>query len=208
VTDPHEHAPAPASAPDGVSAPEAPVPAAPQWAAPAAPPFGAPTGPPVHPAYAPPPGYTGQYLAGASPRGGASGAVNRAAARGSRPGVVALMAALGAAVLAPIGAAIAAFNIGIGAGREIALRPIDIDFDWSILTPVREWVLLAEMSFWVGTVLGTWAIVQGIVAIVTRRGRGAGIAAVVIGALGVIVFAVALQGFLTVGLAAAGSIGG
>ena len=122
--------------------------------------------------------------------------------------MVALIAGLGAAILAPIGAAVAAFNIGLGTGREIALQPMAIDFDWSVLSPVRDWVLLAEISFWVGTVLGIWAIVQGIVAIVTRRGRGAGIAAVVVGALGVLVFAVALQGFLTAGLAAGSGLRG
>jgi hypothetical protein len=122
--------------------------------------------------------------------------------------VVALIAALGAAVLAPIGGAIAAFNIGVGTGREIALRPMDIDFDWSILSPVRDWVLLGEISFWVGTVLGIWAVAQGIIAIVTRRGRGAGIAAVVVGALGVVVFAIAVQAFLTAGLAAGSGVGG
>ena len=207
MTDPAEHAPASASNPEAPRTPAPPVPVAPQWAAPSAPPFGTPTGPAVRPAYAPPPGYSGPYLAGAYPAAGAA-AGNPAADRGSRLGVVALIAALGAAVLAPIGGAIAAFNIGVGTGREIALRPTDIDFDWSILTPVRDWVLLGEISFWVGTVLGIWAVAQGIIAIVTRRGRGAGIAAVVVGALGVGVFAIAVQAFLTAGLAAGSGVGG
>jgi hypothetical protein len=207
VTDPAEHVPASASAPDAATTPAAPAPAAQRWAAPSAPPFGTPSAPAVHPAYAPPPGYSGPYPIGAYP-GAVAAAGTQAARGGSRLGVIALIAALGAAVLAPIGAAVSAFNIGLGTGLEIAQLPLDMDFDWSILTPVRDWVLLAEISFWVGTVLGIWAIVQGIVAIVTRRGRGAGIAAVVVGALGVVVFAVALQGFLTAGLAAGSGVGG
>ena len=75
---------------------------------------------------------------------------------------------MGATVLGSI----AAYNIGLGTGREIALRPMDIDFDWSMLTPVREWVLVGELAFWGGTVLGIWALVQGIIAIVKNRGRG------------------------------------
>lgn len=121
---------------------------------------------------------------------------------------MALIAALGAAVLAPIGGAVAAFNIGLGTGQEIALGPMDIDFDWSVLTPVRDWVLLAEISFWTGTVLGVWAIVQGIIAVVTHRGRRAGIAAVAVAVLGAIIFGAAVQGFLTLGFASGSGIGG
>ncbi len=183
-----------------------PIPHGQQWAAPSVPPFGTPAGPAVHPAYAPPPGYTGPYVTAPHAPAGSIGAAH--AARSSRLGVVALIAALGAAVLAPLAVAIAAFNIGIGAGREIALGPMDVDFDWSVLTPVRDWVLLGEIAFWVGTVLGVWAIVQGIVAIVTGRGRRAGIAAVVIGALGAVIFAVTLQGFLAAGFGAGSGIGG
>ena len=115
---------------------------------------------------------------------------------------------MGAAILAPLVAAIATFSIGLGAGREIALNPMDVDFDWSVLTPVRDWVLVAEISFWVGTVLGIWAIVQGAIAIVANRGRGLGIAAVAVAIAGVIVFAVVVQGFLAAGLAAGSGIGG
>ncbi|WP_240658599.1 hypothetical protein, partial [Microbacterium sp. CPCC 204701] len=123
-------------------------------------------------------------------------------------GVVALVLALLAAVGASIFAALASFNIGLGTGREIAMRALDADFDWSILTPVRDWVLLGEGSFWVGTIVGITALVLGIVAIATRRGRGAGIAAVVIAALGPVVFGVVVQGFLTAGFAAGSGAGG
>ena len=73
---------------------------------------------------------------------------------------------------------------------------------------MRDWVLMGEVSFWVGTAIGVWALVQGIIAIVKGRGRGAGIAAVVIAALGPIAFGAVVQGFLTAGLAAGTGIGG
>jgi hypothetical protein len=117
--------------------------------------------------------------------------------------VLSLVATVGAALVA----AIASFDIGLGAGREIAGRPTGAEFDWSILTPVREWVLLAEVSFWIGSALGVWALVQGIVAIATRRGRGAGIAAVIIAGLGPVVFGIVVQAFVTAGVAAGNGIG-
>ena len=122
-------------------------------------------------------------------------------AGGSGPGVVAFLLALIAAVGGTILGSIAAYQIGLGTGREIALSPLDIDFDWSILAPVREWVLVGEVAFWVGTVLGIWAFVQGIVAIARDRGRGWGVAAVVIAVLGPIAFATGIPGFLVAGFA-------
>lgn len=209
--------------------PETPPPAAGPWAPPGAAPFGAPAGPPASAShiggpgakgavYAPPPGYAppagympGPAVPGAP--GAASGYPPAAVAaprarRGRALGVVALFLALLAAGGASVFAALASFNIGLGTGREIAMRALDADFDWSILTPVRDWVLLGEVSFWAGTLLGITALVLGIVAIVTRRGRGAGIAAVVIAALGPLVFGLVVQGFLTAGFAAGSGVGG
>ena len=103
---------------------------------------------------------------------------------------------------ASIAVSIAAYQIGLGAGRQLAARALTADFDWSILSPVRDWVLLGEISFWVGTVFGLWALAQGIVAIVTGRGRGAGIAAAALAVAGPIAFFVALNVFLGLGLAA------
>ena len=130
------------------------------------------------------------------------------AKRSSALGVIALALALVATIGASLVAAIASFNIGLGAGREISSRPFTGDFDWGVLAPVRDWVLLGEVSFWVGTALGVWALIQGIVAVVTARGRGAGIAAVVVAALGPIAFGAVVQGLLTAGLAAGTGIGG
>jgi len=131
-------------------------------------------------------------------------AVRRSGALGAVALVLALVATAGAGLFG----AIAGFNIGIGAGQGLADLPMDGSWDWSILTPVRDWVLLGEVSFWVGTILGVWALVQGIVATVTGRGRATGIAAIVVAALGPIVFGALVQGFLTAGLAAGTGIGG
>lgn len=206
-----------------------PVPHAPAaWAAPGALPFGPPAGSPSagSPGYAPPVGYAAPHgyappghaspAPGVSPAYGAPGpgmapaygAPARPARGGRGLGVVALVLSLIATIGAAIAVAPAAFRIGMGAGEGIASRPISADFDWSYLTPVRDWVLLAESSFWIGTALGVWALVQGIVAIVRDRGRGWGIAAVVTAALGPVVFFVVLQGFLTAGFGAGSSIGG
>jgi hypothetical protein len=156
-------------------------------------------------AYAPPPGY-------ARPPQGYGPYVPLPAAaptrRGAGLGIVALVLAVLAAVGATVLGAIAGYGIGLGTGRSIALQPMDVDFDWSILTPVRGWVLLGESAFWAGTVLGTWGLVQGIVAIVKDRGRGWGIAAVIVAVLGPIAFAVGVQVLLTIGFASGASVGG
>ena len=128
--------------------------------------------------------------------------------RGGGPGVTALVLSLIATLGAGLGGAVASFNIGIGAGKALANLPADGTWDWSILTPVRDWVLLGEVSFWAGTALGVWALVQGIVATITGRGRAAGIAAIVVAALGPIVFGVVVQGLIPAGLAAGTGIGG
>ncbi len=88
------------------------------------------------------------------------------------------------------------------------LDPTAVDFDWSILTPVRGWVLMAELAFWAGTILGIWALVQGIIATVKNRGRGWGIAALVIALIGPVAFAIGIQAFLAAGFASGASVGG
>ncbi|MCW3491824.1 hypothetical protein [Microbacterium sp. SSM24] len=210
----------PATAPEAVgnavpAATQAPAPGA--WAAPSAPPFGTPGAPPAQGyampvGYAPPAGFTppAGYGPGPAPAPGSASAYGQAAARPTRRGlgVVALVVAVIATVGAALVAAVAAFSIGLGTGREIALMPSGSDFEWAVLTPVRDSVLLAEVAFWVGTALGLWALVQGVIALVKDRGRGFAIAAVVIAALGPVVFFVVLQGFLTAGYAAGSSIGG
>jgi hypothetical protein len=151
-------------------------------------PYAAPYTPPVNPQYA--------------------GALTAPPVRRSPLLGVAALIAAGVASLTPVVAAVAAFQIGLGLGREIALRPDRSTWDWSILTPVRDWVLVAEVSFWIGTALGMWALIQGIVAIVSRRGRIAGIVAVVLAVIAPVVFGVAVWLSMAAGIGAGSSIGG
>ncbi|WP_211160190.1 MULTISPECIES: hypothetical protein [Microbacterium] len=208
---PHAAWAAPGALPFGPPAGSAPPAGAPGYAPPTgAPGYAPPTGyaPPI--GYAPPQGYAapagyGGPGSGTAPIFGASAE----SARGGRTlGIVALVLSLIATVGAAIAVAPAAFGIGLGAGKELASRPLSADFDWAVLTGVRDWVLLAETAFWIGTALGVWALVQGIVALVKGRGRGWAIAAVIIAALGPVVFFVVLQGFLTAGFGAGSGIGG
>ncbi len=156
----------------------------------------------AQPGYAPPYVRPGGHAPAAYPAPPAS------RRRGSALGAIALAAGLVAALVVPVVAAFAAFRIGLGAGIGLADLADPSSFSWRILTPVREWVLLGEASFWVGTAFGLWALVQGIVAIVTARGRVAGIVAVVLACLGPVLFGVAVQISLSAGLAASGVIPG
>jgi len=166
---------------------------------------------PAQPVYAPPPGYA-PHAAPYTYPGGAARPVDHPTAgprrRSSALGTIALVAALVAAVGAPVVASIAGFNVGLGAGRGVAMQAFDADFDWSMLSPVREWVLLGEISFWIGTAVGIWGLVQGIISIVTGRGRPQGIAATAVALLGPVLFAIAVQASITAGFAAGSSIGG
>ncbi|MCR2817030.1 hypothetical protein [Microbacterium jiangjiandongii] len=130
-------------------------------------------------------GYPAQAFAGPPPLRAPQ------AARPATLGTVALVLALAAAVLASVIAAVACVRVGEVAGAAI-LAGRATEFDWAYLAPARGSVLAAELSFWAGTALGTWALVQGIVAIAQQRGRGQGVAAVVAAALGPAVFAVAV----------------
>jgi hypothetical protein len=118
--------------------------------------------------------------------------------------VVALVAGVVAGVAVPVVAAIAAWQIGFGAGVQLPLLSPEAGFSWAVLTPVRDWVLLGEAAFWVGTVLGIWALSQGIVAIAKARGRTAGIIAVILACLAPIFFGIAVQAGLSAGFAASG----
>src|SRR5690606_8228140 len=91
-------------------------------------PYAAPYAAPVHPRL-------GGLLAPPAPR--ANPAI----------GVIALAAAALAA-LTPIAVAIAAYQIGLGAGQEITWRQTEAPWDWTALSPVRAWVLLGEIAFW------------------------------------------------------------
>ncbi|MCD2499496.1 hypothetical protein [Microbacterium nymphoidis] len=120
---------------------------------------------------------------------------------GPRPstlGTVALVLSLIATVGASLTAGIAAVRIS-PAFLEFAASGADISGSLAWLSPVAGWELLAEMSFYAGTVLGILAIVLGFVAAAQRRGRGRGIWAIVLGFLGLPVFSGAVVLGLVIG---------
>ncbi|WP_309102430.1 hypothetical protein [Microbacterium sp.] len=114
-------------------------------------------------------------------------------------GILALILALAAAVLTPVVGGLTAYEIG----RRIpaALTYVsDVD-SLGFLSPARDQVLWAEVSFWVGTLLGVAAIILGIVAIRQRQGRGQGIAALVVAVIAPMIFFVVLGIALSAGAA-------
>lgn len=154
-----------------------------------APPGAVGTGfPPVAP-YVPPqdPRY-GQRLQAPSAKGS------------SALGITALVLALVAAVGLNGLLTVALFQVAAELGPRLADFP-DAPH-WGLLTPVRDWVLAGEIAVYGGAALGVAALILGIVATARRRGRGAGIAAIVISALGPMITALAA---LAAVLLAAGS---
>ncbi|MER7796739.1 hypothetical protein [Microbacterium sp. NPDC096154] len=115
-------------------------------------------------------------------------------------GRVALLLSLIATAGASIVLAIALGAIGAGVGPR--LETLSPTSGLEVLTPVRDWVLVGEIATWAGTVLGLWALVQGIVAVARDRGRGPAIAAIVIAALGPLVVAAAAIAGTMSGIAA------
>ena len=94
---------------------------------------------------------------------------------------------------------ISAFEIGRVLPQGVTTTTSD---DLSLLSPARDQVLWAELSFWLGTILGIAAIVLGIIAIAKKKGRGAGIAALVVAVVGVVLFFIVLVTALAAGSAA------
>ncbi|MDQ1084424.1 MULTISPECIES: hypothetical protein [Microbacterium] len=118
--------------------------------------------------------------------------------RRRRPlGVWALVLSVVATVLTSAIGGFAAFRTARGAGPGLETLPSGA-LDWRVLSPVREVVLVGETAFWAGTVIGVTALVLGTMAAVLRSARGAGIAAIVVAALGPAVFG----GLVAVGLVA------
>lgn len=136
------------------------------------------------------------------------GAPSQGTAPGSRTtGIVALVLAVVAAVIVPIAAGLVAYQIGtLLPGARIGVDSSLTD-DLSVLTPARTQVLWAEILFWTGTALGIAAMALGITATVRRRGRGPGIAAIVLSALGPFGFFLAVSVFLGIGAVASASGG-
>ncbi|PCE15959.1 hypothetical protein AUC47_10615 [Microbacterium sp. SZ1] len=114
-------------------------------------------------------------------------------------GILSLIFAAVSSLIMPIVVGVAGYEIG----RRIpsGLDTTDPDF-LSLLSPARDQVLWAEISFWTGTILGIAAIVIGIIAIRRNQGRGAGIAALVVAVIGPIIFWVVLLFAISTGTAA------
>ncbi|MDF2992117.1 MAG: Tfp pilus assembly protein PilP [Microbacterium sp.] len=104
-------------------------------------------------------------------------------------GTFALVSGILAAILAPAVAGFAAFRVGRGAGAGIVAQGGQ-NIDLRVLSPVRELVLVVEVAFWSGTVLGITALVLGITATARNAGRPMGIVAIVLAALGPVIFGV------------------
>ncbi|PKI90519.1 hypothetical protein CW368_10040 [Actinomycetales bacterium SN12] len=139
---------------------------------------------------APPPGAYGVPVGGyQAPVGGYSAPSAPPASRGM--GAVSLVAALIAALVAPAVAGVLALQIGLAVSVN-DLFDRSGDFVIAALFPVRIETLWAEIMFWLGTVLGLFGVIGGIVAVARRRGRGMGIAAIVIAALGPGIFFLAV----------------
>lgn len=124
-------------------------------------------------------------------------------------GTIALIVAVCAVALASVLSATTSFAAATGAVAHAgltstrSLEHLSDDQTLALLSPVRGLVLWAEIGFWAGTVLGVWALIQGIVAIASRRGRGQGIGAVIVAAAGPIVYAVAVTLAVLAGVVAA-----
>ena len=149
--------------------------------------------------------YAAPYVMPSAPQyGQAIGAPGAAPRQPGGLGLTALIIAIVAAVVPPVLAAIAAFGVGEVLARNGASQGSNPEAfaNLALLAGSREWVLLGEIAFWAGTVLGIWAIVQGIIAIVKRRGRGTGIAALVVAVVAPMGFFFAAYVMVFIGLAA------
>lgn len=162
---------------------------------------GSSSAPPVPPVSPVPPGAYQVPVGGYATSAGAYTAPATTNRRSALLGTLALVFALVAAIVTPLIAGINALTIGRALPTTTAAT-----YDLRMLSPVRDQVLWTEISFWAGTVLGIAAIVIGIIAIAKRRGRGAGIAAIIVAAFGVIFFFTVLIIALTIG-GAAGAVG-
>lgn len=126
-------------------------------------------------------------------------------------GVVSLVLAIAAVVGSIALSAITGFAAASGAMHHaVGMSPDGLENLTeqqllALLSPVRGLVLWAEIGWWAGTVLGIAALALGITAIATRRGRGFGIAAVVVAAAGPIVYALVVGVFVIAGIAAGSS---
>ena len=156
---------------------------------------------PAAPVYQTPPGAYGAPVGGYSAPAGGYQAPEPAQPKSPLLGIIAVLLAAVAAVLAPLLSGIAGYQIG--SGMPSILQDMDnVGDDLSFLAPVRDQVLWGEIGFWVGTLTGIAAIVLGIMAIAQRKGRGWGIAALIVGVIAPIIFFMVLFISISAGTAA------
>jgi hypothetical protein len=163
-----------------MSDPQFPVPGGPQ-------PYG--SIPPVPPA--PPPGAYSVPVGGyQAPVGGYQAPVGGYQVPPQVPqpprttGLIAMLSALVAAVVAPVLAGVLGFQIGIRVRLEDLADSATGAVSLAALSPVRTQVLWLEILFWAATAIGILALVLGIIATARRRGRGMGVSAIILAAIG------------------------
>ncbi len=128
------------------------------------------------PAYVPPPGYVLTPVV--------------AAPRSSRLGLVAMCIA----IFVFVATIVVSILIGIGAAPFAVQDGSGFHYYLEVgsSNPTESALAVAELvQGFAGTALGIWALVQGIVAVATRRGRRFGVVAIVLAALGPLVSVVA-----------------
>lgn len=155
-------------------------------------PFVPPPVPPAPPLTQPPPPGAYRVPVGGyqAPVGGYSAPPATAPSRAT--GALSLAAALIAAVVTPIVAGLLALQIGLVVSANDLISEAG-DVEIAALSPVRTETLWAEIMFWLGTALGLFALLGGIIAVARKRGRGMGIAAIVVAALGPALFFLAVM---------------
>jgi hypothetical protein len=147
---------------------------------------------------APPGAYQVPVGGYAAPQGGYVAPEAGAQASGGFLGILALILGGIAAIVIPIIAGIAGFEIGVRIPSGIDTNDPDL---LSTLSPARTQVLWAEISFWAGTALGIAAIVIGIIAIRKKQRRALGIVGLVLAVLGAGIFWIVLVITLSAGTA-------
>lgn len=159
---------------------------------------------PPAPAYQAPPGAYPAPVGGyGAPEGGYQPSDAPQAPKSSALGIVAFALSVVAAVVASIIGGAAGYQIGFR--LPTVMQEMDGSMsDLSFLAPVRDQVLMGEVSFWLGTLAGIASIVLGIMAIVKRAGRAWGITALILGVIGPVIFFTVVGVALGVG-AGAGS---
>jgi hypothetical protein len=174
-------------APEQPSAPQYSAPQAPQYSAPQAPQYGTPQPQYGGPAFGTPQG--GPAQGGPAQGGWAPGDQKRP----RTVGVIALVAGIIALALGVVGGIVFGNALASIPGFAHAAQNGDSSgFEQSIENnpSAAGPIIISVFIGLAGTVFGIWAIVQGIVAAVTRRGRALGVVAIILAVVAPILFGV------------------